>query len=104
MFCTLFYNCHQFELFTLLFFLLKALKRVSSYPASTNDANAQNKDPAIGAKPRRHEQTQSQHDSVETSAEFTLSSEIQHLDPSNTSVNSREPLISNSCASNGVMS
>ncbi|KAI9585788.1 hypothetical protein GQX74_001635 [Glossina fuscipes] len=82
----------------------KALKRVSSYPASTNDANAQNKDPAIGAKPRRHEQTQSQHDSVETSAEFTLSSEIQHLDPSNTSVNSREPLISNSCASNGVMS
>uniref|UniRef100_A0A1B0BV64 Transient receptor ion channel domain-containing protein n=1 Tax=Glossina palpalis gambiensis TaxID=67801 RepID=A0A1B0BV64_9MUSC len=82
----------------------KALKRVSSYPASTNDANAQNKDPLIGAKPRRHEQTQSQHDSVETSAEFTLSSEIQHLDPSNTSVNSREPLISNSCASNGVMS
>ncbi|XP_075153159.1 transient receptor potential cation channel gamma [Haematobia irritans] len=80
----------------------KALKRVSSYPAS--DGNAQNKDAAHVAKPRRHEQTQSQHDSVETSTEFTLASEKQHLDPSNTSVNSREPLISGSSgASTGVI-
>ncbi|XP_058981607.1 transient receptor potential-gamma protein-like isoform X1 [Musca domestica] len=80
----------------------KALKRVSSYPAS--DGTAQSKDAANVAKPRRHEQTQSQHDSVETSTEFTLASEKQHLDPSNTSVNSREPLISGSSgASTGVI-
>lgn len=64
---------------------------------------AQNKDAAHVAKPRRHEQTQSQHDSVETSSEFTLSNETQHLDPSNTSVNSREPLISSNFASTGVI-
>ncbi|KAM7351321.1 transient receptor potential cation channel gamma isoform 2-T2 [Cochliomyia hominivorax] len=79
----------------------KALKRVSSYPAT--DGNAQNKDATHVAKPRRHEQTQSQHDSVETSTEFTLSNETQHLDPSNTSVNSREPLISSNFASTGVI-
>ncbi|XP_055921376.1 transient receptor potential-gamma protein [Eupeodes corollae] len=65
----------------------KALKRVSSYPATTGEA------PREAAKPRRHEQTQSQHDSVETSSDFTLSNEIP-MDPSTTSVNSREPLIS----------
>ncbi|XP_037959984.1 transient receptor potential-gamma protein [Teleopsis dalmanni] len=82
----------------------KFLKRVSSYPASNADSGVQNKDATIIAKPRRHEQTQSQHDSVETSTEFTLSSEIHHLDPSNTSVNSREPLISSSYASTSIIS
>ncbi|XP_030384079.1 transient receptor potential-gamma protein isoform X1 [Scaptodrosophila lebanonensis] len=77
----------------------KTLKRVSSYPAATGEGSVLHKDPAQAAKPRRHEQTQSQHDSVETSAEFTLSSDTQQLDPSNTSVNSREPLISNSYVS-----
>ncbi|XP_017840256.2 transient receptor potential-gamma protein [Drosophila busckii] len=72
----------------------KTLKRVSSYPAATADGGVQHKDPAQLVKPRRHEQTQSQHDSVETSTEFTLS-----IDPSNTSVNSREPLISSNCVS-----
>ncbi|XP_067623442.1 transient receptor potential-gamma protein [Eurosta solidaginis] len=82
----------------------KALKRVSSYPAShTNGVTPSGKDAMITAKPRRHEQTQSQHDSVETSTEFTLSNESQHLDPSNTSVNSREPLISGSYASTSIM-
>ncbi|XP_065723734.2 transient receptor potential-gamma protein isoform X2 [Drosophila suzukii] len=70
----------------------KTLKRVSSYPAA--EAGVQHKDPAQLVKPRRHEQTQSQHDSVETNSTFTLS-----IDPSNTSVNSREPLISTSCVS-----
>ncbi|EDX15375.1 GD11966 [Drosophila simulans] len=69
----------------------KTLKRVSSYPAA--EAGAQH-NPAQLVKPRRHEQTQSQHDSVETNSTFTLS-----IDPSNTSVNSREPLISTSCVS-----
>ncbi|XP_068150647.1 transient receptor potential-gamma protein [Drosophila tropicalis] len=71
----------------------KTLKRVSSYPAATAEGGVQHKDPAQLVKPRRHEQTQSQHDSVETST-FTLS-----IDPSNTSVNSREPLISSGCVS-----
>ncbi|XP_053958532.1 transient receptor potential-gamma protein isoform X1 [Anastrepha ludens] len=82
----------------------KSLKRVSSYPAShTDGVTPCGKDATIIAKPRRHEQTQSQHDSVETSTEFTLSSETHHLDPSNTSVNSREPLISGSYASTSIM-
>ncbi|XP_049313223.1 transient receptor potential-gamma protein [Bactrocera dorsalis] len=83
----------------------KSLKRVSSYPAShTDGVTPGGKDAMIIAKPRRHEQTQSQHDSVETSTEFTLSSsEAHHLDPSNTSVNSREPLISGSYASTSIM-
>ncbi|KAH8392235.1 hypothetical protein KR215_003683 [Drosophila sulfurigaster] len=72
----------------------KTLKRVSSYPAATAEGGVPHKDPAQVLRPRRHEQTQSQHDSVETSTEFTMS-----IDPSNTSVNSREPLISNSCVS-----
>ncbi|KAH8304962.1 hypothetical protein KR059_001060, partial [Drosophila kikkawai] len=54
----------------------KTLKRVSSYPAA--EAGVQHKDPAHQlVKPRRHEQTQSQHDSVETNSTFTLS-----IDPS----------------------
>lgn len=83
----------------------QSLKRVSSYPAShTDGVTPGGKDAMIIAKPRRHEQTQSQHDSVETSTEFTLSSsEAHHLDPSNTSVNSREPLISGSYASTSIM-
>ncbi|KAH8404922.1 hypothetical protein KR222_010490 [Zaprionus bogoriensis] len=72
----------------------KQLKRVSSYPTTTGDTGVPHKDPAQLVKPRRHEQTQSQHDSVETTTEFTMS-----IDPSNTSVNSREPLISSSCVS-----
>lgn len=76
---------------------------MSSYPASTCEGTIQTKDIVEMAKPRRHEQTQSQHDSVETSTEFTLSSELQQLDPSNTSLNSREPLINNSSASTSAM-
>ncbi|XP_030557070.1 transient receptor potential-gamma protein [Drosophila novamexicana] len=73
----------------------KTLKRVSSYPAaSAQGGSVPHKDPSQVVKPRRHEQTQSQHDSVEASTEFTLS-----IDPSNTSVNSREPLIGSSCVS-----
>lgn len=75
-------------------YFVKTLKRVSSYPAATAQVSGPHKDPAQVVKPRRHEQTQSQHDSVEASTEFTLS-----IDPSNTSVNSREPLISSSCVS-----
>jgi len=74
--------------------LSQTLKRVSSYPAATAEGGVPHKDPAQVVRPRRHEQTQSQHDSVETSTEFTIS-----IDPSNTSVNSREPLISSSCVS-----
>lgn len=67
---------------------------MSSYPTTTGESGVPHKDPAQLIKPRRHEQTQSQHDSVETTTEFTMS-----IDPSNTSVNSREPLISSSCVS-----
>ncbi|KAL5280077.1 TRPC1 family protein [Megaselia abdita] len=60
----------------------KALKRVSSYPACPSTETKEI------AKPRRHEQTQSQHESVETTSEYTISSNELPLDPS-----SREPLL-----------
>lgn len=65
------------------------MKRVFSYPVAEGAQN-------VAAKPRRHEQTQSQHDSVETSPDYSLSSEVEQRDPSDTSVNSREPLLSTS--------
>lgn len=63
-------------------FSFQALKRVSSYPACPST------EPKEIAKPRRHEQTQSQHESVETTSEYTISSNELPLDPS-----SREPLL-----------
>lgn len=63
-------------------FSLQALKRVSSYPACPSTETKEI------AKPRRHEQTQSQHESVETTSEYTISSNELPLDPS-----SREPLL-----------
>lgn len=61
---------------------IQALKRVSSYPACPSTETKEL------SKPRRHEQTQSQHESVETTSEYTISSNELPLDPS-----SREPLL-----------
>lgn len=81
-------------------FIIKPLKRVSSYPAcqtiEENDGSA---------KPRRHEQTQSQHESEDVSTDFTTFSDETPqimLENSNTSGNSREPLLAITVNSNNL--
>ncbi|XP_037912948.1 transient receptor potential-gamma protein isoform X4 [Hermetia illucens] len=72
--------------------MTEAIKRVSSFPACPTTGD-------ISAKPRRHEHTQSQHESDELPPEYSVPDGTQ-MEPLSTAGNSREPLLNASVTSN----